>query len=178
MNSYGVSAPPVSIPEKACLLLYVLIVGASIVAAPNQAKSTLASIQFLVNWIPAAHRLLEISNIPGKTSAWLLSSIVSSPLIMCFAISRFRNRESYSWKFNEIKAVLFGLLFMALLITPWLLISAYRNDMKRAGAIISAMSFSTPVLTVAGSAISLMYSVVYASLLVVLIKACGFKNKY
>lgn len=153
--------------EKSCLIGYCALISCAIWITPNSVPSYTDRLVYLVDWIPAAKRMLEISAIPAKTLSWLISTFVFSPLVLAFSCSRMSVEMIET---NALKTVRNGLFMAAAIITPWLLLTFYRSDMSRAGAIISGMGFSPLLLSVAGPLISLVYSTIYTSLAIVLFR--------
>ena len=159
--------------EQLLLLTYVSLLSSFIFFAPKNDIHA-QSLRPLVDWIPAARSLIELSNFPTKTTLWFVATFALLPVTIMY--SALRTSKLVRANKEEIIASLKSLVIISFLLTPFLLISDYKIGMKKYGSIISALSKSELQLIVFGTTASITYSLVYSMLIATIFRLMTQKN--
>jgi hypothetical protein len=156
--------------EWALLISYLAAVFAVVVLSPPSSER-IDSLAWMVDWVPAAHRLIEISAFPSKTTAWLLASYAFSPLaFLFFAIRTSRIEKVHHTAPEELVRQLRGYALWLLISVPWLLFTWYRPGMSRGGAWISGLGELQWWLAGFGPVITLAYWALFSLTLLAVAK--------
>jgi len=156
--------------EWALLISYLATVFAVVVLSPPSSER-IDSLAWMVDWVPAAQRLIEISEFPSKTTAWLLASYALSPVaFLFFAIRTSRIEKANNTAPEELTRQLRGCALWLLIAVPWLLFTWYRPDMSRGGALISGLGQLQWWLAGFGPVITLAYWALFSLTLLTVAK--------
>lgn len=163
--------------ERSLLIVYFGAVSGSVFLASNEPNPLLADLRSVVELAPAIGRLIEISEFPGKTIAWAISSIALAPLLLIFSISRITRQFGNAEDKAGLVPVRNGALILSAFLIPWIFLTSYRSDMPRGGAWISALGKYEFWLACFGSALSLFYGVVFCVALVTTVSVIRARQK-